>query len=179
MNLYFNSRQLSEKLDINLAKWKRWSREFLSPDPLGGLQSGVARQFSVKEAFKVYLGGFLVSELKLTIPEAQKALKGLTPWLKTNGFFTYDAVNGKNGTHPHQDIMHHLYALRRKNGAWGFVVQTFEPDERSQNLGKQTTLTFTRTLIGLDSDPLATGEAEGAQMIAISTFFKNFLNKIR
>ena len=59
VKLYTN-RELSEKLGINLAKWKRWSREFLPPDPLGGMQSGFARQYYFSDVFTVRLGGHLV-----------------------------------------------------------------------------------------------------------------------
>jgi hypothetical protein len=83
---YFTNREISIKLDINLARWKRWSRSFLPPDPLGGLQSGYARQYVFKDLFKVFLGGHLLSHLKLSIPDAQKVLADLAPWLKKAGF---------------------------------------------------------------------------------------------
>ena len=87
MMIYYNSRDLSDNLNVNLSKWKRWVREFLPPDPLGGLQSGYARQFNLKEAFRVFLGGYLVSVLKFTIPEARQILKDLDNWLKLEGFY--------------------------------------------------------------------------------------------
>ncbi|MFC1811819.1 hypothetical protein ACFL03_03950 [Thermodesulfobacteriota bacterium] len=83
---FYTNRELSQKLEINLAKWKRWSREFLPPDPLGGLQSGYARQFNPNEAFAVYLGGHLVADLKFTIPEAKTILQDLKGWLVARGF---------------------------------------------------------------------------------------------
>jgi hypothetical protein len=83
---YYNNKQLSIKLNLNLAKWKRWSREFLPPDPLGGLQSGYARQYHPDQAFTVCLGGYLVSEMKLSIPEVRMILEDLHPWLQENGF---------------------------------------------------------------------------------------------
>ncbi len=85
--IYFNSRHLAEKLEINLAKWKRWVREFLPPDPLGGLQSGYARQFNFKDAFRVYLGGRLVSTLRFSIPETRQILSDLDSPLENNGFY--------------------------------------------------------------------------------------------
>ena len=85
--IYFNSRHLSENLDINLAKWKRWVREFLPPDPLGGLQSGYARQFNLKEALRVYLGGQLLSQLRFSIPETRTILNELDPILKEHGYY--------------------------------------------------------------------------------------------
>ena len=85
--IYFNSRYLSDNLQIKPAKWKRWTREFLEPDPLGGYQSGYARQFSSKDAFRVFLGGHLVSEQKFSIPEARQIIRDLGPWLKKNGLY--------------------------------------------------------------------------------------------
>ena len=79
---FFSSRDLSRMLKIPLNRWKRWSREFLPPDPLGGLQSGYARQFSPRDAFIVYLGGFLVSGLGFSIPQARQVIKDLSGWMK-------------------------------------------------------------------------------------------------
>ena len=83
---FFTNRALSQGLKINLAKWKRWSREFLPPDPLGGMQSGYARQYNPDQAFSVYLGGLLVADLKFTIPEARQILQDLQTWLAEKGF---------------------------------------------------------------------------------------------
>jgi hypothetical protein len=84
---FFTNRELSDKLSINLAKWKRWSREFLPPDPLGGMQSGYARQFNPDQAFTVFLGGHLVADLKFSIPEANQIIQDLNKWLSEKGFF--------------------------------------------------------------------------------------------
>ena len=83
---YFTNREIAEKLDVNLARWKRWSRAFLPPDPLGGLQSGYARQYVFKDLFKVYLGGHFLSHLKLSVAEAAVVLTDLSPWLRKAGF---------------------------------------------------------------------------------------------
>jgi hypothetical protein len=94
---YYQNRELSEKLTINLAKWKRWSREFLPPDPLGGLQSGYPRQYNPDDAFTVYLGGYLVTGLKFSIPEAKQILSDLNAWMLANNFYYYfNHINGKN-----------------------------------------------------------------------------------
>jgi hypothetical protein len=84
MNQFFTNRELARKLGIRLTKWKRWSRDFLPPDPLGGLQSGYARQYSFDQAFMVYFGGFLVAELKFSVPEARQIMSDLTRWMDTN-----------------------------------------------------------------------------------------------
>lgn len=84
---FFTNRELSSILDINLAKWKRWSREFLPPDPLGGMQSGVARHYSIDDAFTVFLGGHLVADHKFSIPETRQILQDLRPWLEGAGVY--------------------------------------------------------------------------------------------
>ena len=84
---FYTNRELSRAFDINLARWKRWSREFLPPDPLGGLQSGYARQYNPDQAFTVYLGGFLVGDLRYTVPEARAILFDLHDWLVKQRFY--------------------------------------------------------------------------------------------
>jgi hypothetical protein len=84
---FFTNRELSDRLGIKLAKWKRWSREFLPPDPLGGMQSGYARQYNPDQAFTVFLGGHLVADLKFSIPEANQIFQDLNKWLSEKGFF--------------------------------------------------------------------------------------------
>jgi len=84
---FFTNREVSSRLDIKLSKWKRWSREFLPPDPLGGMQSGFARQYSPDGAFKVYVGGHLVADLKFTISEAKQIVKDLHGWFAEKGFY--------------------------------------------------------------------------------------------
>lgn len=81
----YNSRQIARRLDINLSRWKRWSREFLPPDPLAGMQSGYTRQYYLDDAFQVYLGGHLVARLHFSVPEARRVLADLTPWMKAEG----------------------------------------------------------------------------------------------
>ena len=84
---FFTNRELSDKLGIKLAKWKRWSRKFLPPDPLGGMQSGYARQYHPDQAFTVFFGGHLVADLKFSIPEAFQIIKDLNKWMLEKGFF--------------------------------------------------------------------------------------------
>lgn len=81
-----SNRELAETLNINLARWKRWSREFLPPDPLAGKQAGYARQYYLNDAFSVFLGGYLVGELGFSIPAARAVLSDIEPWLVAKGF---------------------------------------------------------------------------------------------
>ena len=92
---FYTNKELSQQFNINLAKWKRWSREFLPPDPLGGLQSGFARQYNPNEAFTVYLGGHLVRDLKFTIPETKKIINDLHRWLLDHNYYlNYSDADG-------------------------------------------------------------------------------------
>jgi hypothetical protein len=95
---FFSNRELSAGLSIPLARWKRWSREFLPPDPLGGLQSGVTRQFSVDEAMIVFLGGHLVAELKTSVPDARQILQDLTPCFRDIGLFANSRIHERFST---------------------------------------------------------------------------------
>jgi hypothetical protein len=86
---FYTNKELAKKFNINLARWKRWSREFLPPDPLGGLQSGYARQYNLDEAFTVALGGHLVGSLKFSISDAKQILFDLHQWLVNHDFYFY------------------------------------------------------------------------------------------
>ena len=113
---FFTNRELSDKLSINLAKWKRWSRGFLPPDPLGGMQSGYARQFNPDQAFTVFLGGHLVADLKFSIPEANQIIQDLNKWMSEKGFF-FDS-RGYSAFDEGMDalIKKYIIFIRRKKG---------------------------------------------------------------
>jgi hypothetical protein len=174
MMIFFQSRELAAKLDINLAKWKRWVREFLPPDPLGGLQSGYARQFSQKSAFRVYLGGYLVAALKFSIPEAVRILDDLDAWLRTNGFFAL---------HPHKAHV--------KNAAAGCWIYIYSVDHQHfgysiRSIVAQPTLgadglfqeKYSRTLFNATDDPLSTRQVESARILEVSALYQNFMRKL-
>jgi hypothetical protein len=116
---FFTNKELSQNFSLNLAKWKRWSREFLPPDPLGGLQSGYARQYNLDEAFTVFLGGYLVGTMKFTIPEAKKILRDLHQWLVDYDFY-FDfsgSANPKNKSdHPVQNYQIAIISTNNPEG---------------------------------------------------------------
>ncbi len=112
---FYSNRELSQKLKINLARFKRWSREFLPPDPLGGMQSGYARQYSLDNAFTVYLGGYLVGELKYTITEAKKILEDLKKWLKEKDFYINTKNSRKNGNDAKDRVKEYIIFILREN----------------------------------------------------------------
>ena len=119
---FFTNRELSNRLGIKLSKWKRWSREFLPPDPLGGMQSGYARQYHPDQAFTVFLGGHLVADLKFSIPEANQIIQDLNKWLSEKGFF-FD-LRGHSMSDRGMDalIKKYIIFIRREKG----------PDKRFQ-----------------------------------------------
>ncbi len=139
---YYTNREISQKLEINLARWKRWSRSFLPPDPLGGMQSGYARQYAFKDLFKVYLGGHLLSHLKLSVHESQQVLTDLAPWMKKNGFLELNGAIGAlakigDRTNVYRIYLSPVMASGIKNGSgFGYLI---------------------RKTVGIQSDQLATG----------------------
>ena len=170
--IYYNSKYLSEKLEINLAKWKRWSREFLDPDPLGGYQSGFARQFSFKDAFRVFLGGHLVGMLNYSIPQARQILLDLYPWLKKNLMFAWPKPNDA----PVQSCRC-VYIFETSGGSgYGYAVRTIVPDApRSDGLFEEV---YSLELIGLSEKGFRTGRFTHARVIDMDALHHQFLNKV-
>ncbi len=84
--IYANGRELAEAFGVKISRWKRWGREFLPPDPLGGYQSGYCRQYNFRDIFIVALAGHLVSDFKVSIPDARKIIAETKSWLKGAGF---------------------------------------------------------------------------------------------
>ncbi|RLB83274.1 MAG: hypothetical protein DRH24_07035 [Deltaproteobacteria bacterium] len=111
---FFTNRQAANWLEINLSKWKRWSREFLPPDPLGGMQSGFARQYSPDGAFTVYFGGHLVADLKFTIPEAKQIVKDLHSWFAEKGFYFHGRRNSAINQGVDQLIKKYIIFIERE-----------------------------------------------------------------
>jgi hypothetical protein len=120
---FFSNRELSTRFSIPLAKWKRWSREFLPPDPLGGLQSGVTRQFSVDEALIVFLGGHLVAELKTSVPDARQILRDLKPCLRDIGFFANSRVHERFRSVAIDPIAFYTISINRDSSEPGLAAR--------------------------------------------------------
>ena len=110
---FYTNQELSRKFKIKLARWKRWSREFLPPDPLGGLQSGYARQYNPDEAFTVFLGGNLVGDLKFSIPEARQIMHDLQSWLVDRGFYYNFSGTSLSENRTKFSIHHYQIAIYR------------------------------------------------------------------
>jgi hypothetical protein len=173
--IYYQSKYLSQKLQINLAKWKRWSRDFLPPDALGGLQSGIARQFNLKEAFKVYLGGYLVGELKFTIPDAVTIMTDLSPWLNAHGFFDLQPRLRRHGDKA--SARHHIYIHCLPPRRFAYSIRTIL-ESAAEGEKDHVRETFLQTLIHTPSDPIRSGHALSAHMVAITPLYLGFLERI-
>ena len=169
--IYFDSKYLSQRLNINAAKWKRWAREFLPPDPLGGYQSGYARQFSHKEAFRVFLGGHLVGVLKFTIRETRQILSDLESWMKRQGFFTIPPEN--SNTESEADLIY-IYNLER--GKFAYAIRTVMA--RQCDATPIHNETYALTTIGTACDMLAEAQIPHARVILIKTLHRLFLEAI-
>lgn len=173
--IYYNSNELSNKLEIKSAKWKRWAREFLPPDPLGGLQSGFARQFNLKDAFRVSLGGYLVSGLRFSIPEARQILADLSPWLRKHGFFKLQQDQQTDRVDPWNNYLIIIYL--DKDNRLHYIIGSVR-SSNANGTAKVLTEFHIQKRIGPASDTVAVDKLSGARMVAISRIYKEFLRKI-
>jgi hypothetical protein len=170
--IYYDSKELSERLHINAAKWKRWAREFLPPDPLGGYQSGYARQFSCKDAFRVFLGGYLVSLLRMTIPEARQVLMDLDNWMKKQGFYALPG-NPRNA----DSKADHVYIYDLGNGKFAYVVRTITARSQVDPKGNCSE-SFILKKIGAAADMLTQAGTPHARVVLIRELHRRFLDAI-
>jgi hypothetical protein len=86
----FRISEFSELLDIPHTKAKRYTREFLGPDPEATIQSGRTRSLTLQQTFFVYIGSHLVSDHNFTVYEAKIIIGDLKPWLIEFGLFPGD-----------------------------------------------------------------------------------------
>ncbi len=169
--IYFDSKYLSQRLQINPAKWKRWTREFLPPDPLGGYQSGFARQFSYGDAFRVFLGGHLVGMLKFSIPEARQILSDLESWIKKQGFFAIPAGNSNRDSK-----VDHIYIYNLENGKFAYAVRTVMVHQWDG--ASMHTECYALTTINTARDILADTQIPHARVILVRVLHRLFLEAI-
>jgi len=183
---FYLNKELSQAFQVKHAKWKRWSREFLPPDPLGGLQSGYARQYNLDEAFTVYLGGHLVGELKYTIPESRQILSDLHKWLIDHNFyfdFAGDAYPVKTPAHPVQNyqiaIIPHEISSGRMSGFCYWVKAIISVD--SIQLGNEQIRQerYQDTFIGPSLDMAALSDKESYRILHINALRRNFLVRLQ
>ncbi|NQT69947.1 MAG: hypothetical protein HQ552_10240 [Desulfobacteraceae bacterium] len=181
---YFTNREISEKLEINLARWKRWSREFIPPDPLGGMQTGYARQYHPDEAFNVHLGGHLVSDLKFAIPEAKQILADLQGWLADKGFY-FNVKGGAVSQNSIEALIKEYIVFISKERLpdntykFKYTVRGIISNKpvRYQNFEIMEEL-YTETVIGLQPDKSAVYDTNAVKTLHISGVLNNFVARM-
>jgi len=176
---FFTNRELSLKLAINLAKWKRWSREFLPPDPLGGMQSGYARQYNSDEAFTVYLGGLLVSDLKFTIPEAKQILNDLREWLVAKGFYLIAGTGVKE-----QDVdklvnKYIIFIMHNKNLGFYYTIRGIISNNSNEFKGFPVRREqYTETVLWPKGNNAENLKTNSINSLNITEIFNDFANEL-
>ncbi len=99
-----SNRELFESFKIKDTTWRRWSREFLEPDPDAGLRKGRTRMYNAELAFTVWAGGKMLTEKQMTYEESKDALKELTGFMERKHLLplqnsritmAHDSENGK------------------------------------------------------------------------------------
>ena len=180
---FYTNKQLSEKFNVNLARWKRWSREFLPPDPLGGLQSGYARQYNPDEAFTVVLGGHLVGDLKFSVPEAKQILVDLHQWLVDHDFYFFFSKTSESAKNPfpaanyYQLIISSRAIRRDKNRGLSYWARgTISVDSIKLNGVRVRQEHFIESSIGPKESESLQINADSYRVLNISGFRKRFLN---
>lgn len=182
---FFTNQELSQKLDIKLTRWKRWSREFLPPDPLGGLQSGYARQYNPDQAFTVFLGGYLVGDLKFTIPEARRILHDLHDWLVTCKFYFDYTGNAPSTRENNLSIQYYQIVICRNPDAdtdksgFFYCIKGVVADEWIDAGGNLLHMKrSTELFIHSDGQAAQINEFAGYRVLNISILHDRFLNSL-
>ena len=178
---YYTSRRLSEIFGIKLARWKRWSREFLPPDPLGGMQSGYARQYTLDESFIVYLGGYLVKHLQFSIPDTRIILKELNGWMKENGFLGFTENHSPQTLHDQEPLIQKEILIYRRpmDGKPVYCVRKIA--NRTSVNGKDAgvwDVRYKETLIPPDLDPETIEQALSAKLLLITKLLLEFSRRL-
>jgi hypothetical protein len=183
---FYTNKELAQKFNVNLARWKRWSREFLPPDPLGGLQSGYARQFNPDEAFTVVLGGHLVGDLKFTIPDARRIVYDLQQWLVDHDFYFDFSGIAKSTKKPVLPVKnYHIVIIRNPNAdhsdsRFSYVSRGILADESIDLHGEQVRQTrFTESSIGNGKDTADLNYSPSYRVLNISVLRNRFLSALQ
>jgi hypothetical protein len=177
---FYTNRELAGCFGINLAKWKRWSREFLPPDPLAGKQAGYARQYYFNEAFTVFLGGHLVGKLDFSVPQAREILHDVEKWLNARGF-RCDARGRAKPRHPwERGVQSFTLGIRVRSGhlrGYRMIGNISESIEKKGNMDVVNAV-YLREKIEKrvpDNDPV---EVEIEKRINLTALFNHFLERI-
>ncbi len=87
------NRILAEAPGFTHPQIKRWVVAFLEADKASGQHSGIPRTYSFEQAVMIFLGGYLVRDLKFTLSEVRQILNDIYKWLKKKGWTISKWVN--------------------------------------------------------------------------------------
>jgi hypothetical protein len=179
---FYTNRELADNLSINLAKWKRWSREFLPPDPLGGMQSGYTRQYNIDDAFTVYLGGHLVSAIKYTIPETKTILHDLHEWMSSVGIYKNSGKDIPDNLGPTMPVKRYTIFIQPRSVASGsspdFLYSIRGIIDETTEQHKPFLIRrerYVETSIPLQKQKRAVSESAGVKVLNITAVLNQFV----
>ena len=183
---FYTNKELSNKFNVNLARWKRWSREFLQPDPLGGLQSGYARQYNPDEVFTVVLGGHLVGDLKFSISETKQIMVDLHQWLVDHDFYFYFSKTSESAKNLTLDVKYYQLIISsesiRRDTAHGLsywargIISVDITNLHRVHVRREH---FIESSIGPKESESSRMNADSYRVLNISGFRKRFLDHLQ
>jgi hypothetical protein len=86
-NLLLTNQALADITGIPYGKIRRHVKETLPPDLRATIQSGYAREYSLRDAYYIYLVVHMVAGLKVTAPEAKIIIDSVRDWLTEKNLF--------------------------------------------------------------------------------------------
>jgi hypothetical protein len=116
------------------------------------MQSGYARQYAFKDLLKVFMGGYLLSHLKLSVQESRQVMDDLSPWLKKAGFFDLNGFNGGKSEKAGPSGPFRIYFCPLTPSGFGYLIRR-SVCRRSDAAagGRRVTETIEETLIQSDA----------------------------
>lgn len=88
------NKNLCTILGCKLGTIKRWATYFCEPDPdpAGGQRSFKTRVYTIDEALKIGLGGYMIGLLRFRINEAKMVMDDISGWLHVNKRLSFSDV---------------------------------------------------------------------------------------
>lgn len=88
----FTLRELADKFGVSIKRIRRWSQAVLPPDPIARKQAGIARKYSLTDAWRLWIIGHCVSVFPVTLAEAGQIFSDLYPWMQARGLTPDDSI---------------------------------------------------------------------------------------
>jgi hypothetical protein len=145
------------------------------------MQSGYTRQYSIDDAFKVFLGGHLVSAMKYTIPDARKILHDLQEWLAGVRIYQNSGRDLENITEPVTPVERYIIFIQPQPAVSGqpidflYSIRGIIADTTVQHkaiLVRQER--YIETLIPPQKNERSVSEALGVKVLNLTAVLKQF-----